>query len=78
MFYNKEKLNEFRKNQRKVDIEKFGIIIILILAYIFSGASLAIVIGIGSIIWLISDIQKSLSYQNLMTEKKIGIHDLES
>lgn len=78
MFYNNEKLNEFRKNQKKVDVEKFGITIIIILAYLFSGASLAIVIGVGSIVWLLSDIQKLLSYQNLMIEKKIGVHDLGS
>lgn len=78
MLYNNEKLNEFRKHQKKIDLEKFGIVIILILAYVSSGAGLAIVIGIGSIVWLLSDIQKLLSYQNLMTEKKIGLHDLES
>jgi hypothetical protein len=78
MFYNKEKLSEFKKSQKKTDIEKIGIIVILILSYVFSGPGLAIVIGIGSIVWLLSDILKSLSYQNLMTEKKIGIHDLES
>jgi len=77
MFYNNEKFNEFKKNQKKADIEKFGIIVILILAYLSSGAGLAVVIGICSIVWLLSDIQKSLSYQNLMTEKKIGIHDLK-
>jgi hypothetical protein len=78
MFYNNEKFNEFKKSQKKTDIEKFGIILVLILAYASSGTASAVVIGIGSIIWLLSDIKKSLSYQNLMTEKKIGIHDLKS
>lgn len=78
MFYNNEKFNEFKKSQKKTDIEKFGIILILILAYASSGTGSAVVIGIGSVIWLLSDIKKSLSYQNLMTEKKIGIHDLKS
>lgn len=78
MFYNNQKFDDFKRNQKKIDIEKFGSVLILVLAYAISGTGLAVVVGIGITTWLLSDIQKLLSYQNLMTEKKIGVHDLGS
>jgi hypothetical protein len=78
MFYNSQIFDEFKKSIKRANIERFGILVILILSYLTSGTGLAVVIGIGSIIWLLFEIQKLLSYQNLMTEKKIGIHDLGS
>jgi len=78
MFYNNQIFSEFNKSIKRANIERFGILIILALSYLTSGVGLAVVVGIGSIVWLLFDIQKLLQYQNLMTEKKIGVHDLGS
>jgi hypothetical protein len=78
MFYNNQIFSEFNKSIKRANIERFGILIILALSYLTSGVGLAVVVGIGSIVWLLFDIQKLLQYQSLMTEKKIGVHDLGS
>ncbi len=77
MFYNKVASQEYRRAQRRMSIEKvlapFGVA----LGYYYGDLSIAVVIGLGSIIYLLGEIQQLIHYGNFMTEKSIGLHDLQ-
>lgn len=78
MFFNKQMIEDYKKSQRKLDYEKFGIVIVTGLSYFFGSPTLAVIVCLISIVWLLSDIQKAINYQNLMKQKDIGLHDLNS
>lgn len=75
MFYNKQAMEDYKKQQRRMDIEKIGIFIAIGAAYFFGDVAVAFILSLLSIIWLLFDIQKLLNYQKFMKEKEIGLHD---
>ena len=75
MFYKKQAIEDFQKTYKKINIEQFGIVILVWIAYYFGDISIAIIISLVSIIWTLCEIQKLLNYQNLMKEKEISLHE---
>ena len=78
MFYNKEAMDSYKRAQRKINFEKLGSMIAVVAGYYFGGLPIACIVGIVSIIYCLSEIEKLLHYQNFMKEKEIGLHDLDS
>ncbi len=76
MFYKKQSMEDFKKAHRRMDFEKFGILIVIGAAYYLGDITLAFIFCLLSIVWSLFDIQKLLSYQNFMKEKEIGLQDL--
>ena len=78
MFYNEQAREDYRRTQRKIDLEKIGSIFVLGISYHYGGFSLAGLFGLMFVVYSLAEIQKSLNYQNFMKEKEIGVHDLGS
>jgi hypothetical protein len=76
MFYNEQARENYRRAQKKIDLEKIGSIFALGISYHYGGFSVAALLGLMFVVYSLSEIQKSLNYQNFMKEKEIGIHDL--
>ncbi len=77
MFYNEQAREDYRRAQKKIDLEKIGSIFALAISYHYGGFSVAGLIGLMFVVYSLSEIQKSLNYQNFMKEKEIGVHDLD-
>ena len=78
MFYNKQAREDYRRAQKKIDFEKIGSIFVLGISYYCGGFSLAGLLGLMFVVHSLCEMQKSISYQNFMKEKEIGVHDLDS
>ena len=77
MFYSKQAMEDYKKTHRRMDFEKFGVLIVIGAAYYFGDITLAFILCLLSVVWTLFDIQKLLSYQNFMKEKEIGVQDLD-
>lgn len=78
MPYNKQAMEDYKKTQRRIGFEKFGVLIVIWASYYFGDITLAVILCLLSIVWSLFDIQKLLSYQNFMKEKEISLHELDS
>ncbi len=78
MFYNKQAMEAYKKTHRRMDFEKFGILIVIGAAYYLGDITLAFILTLLSIVWTLFDIQKLLCYQNFMKEKEIGLHEQDT
>ncbi len=76
MFWNQQAREDYRRQQKKLDYEKFGMIVMAALIYHYGGPTLAIIFGLFSVAYALFEIQKLLNYQNFMKERQIGLHDI--
>ncbi len=76
MFWNQQAREDFRRQQKKLDYEKFAMIVMAALIYNYGGPTLAILFGLVSVAYSLFEIQKLLNYQNFMKERQIGLHDI--
>ena len=75
MFWNEQDREDYRRQQKKLNLEKMGLLFMGGLGYYFGGITLAILLGLYSVAYSLFEIQKQLNYQNFMKEKQIGLHD---
>ncbi len=78
MFYNQQTREDYRRAQKKIDLEKIGSIFLLGFSYYYGGFSLAGLLWLMLVVYSLSEVQKLLHYQNFMKEKEIGVHDLDN
>lgn len=77
MFYNKQAMDYYKRSQKKIDLQKIGSIVIVGVSYHFGGFPMACIVGLIVVIYVLSEIEKLLNYQNFMKEKEIGLYDLD-
>jgi hypothetical protein len=75
-FYDKDMMSDFKKSQKKTEFEKLLIPAVILAGYFFLGFEVAVVIGVAMICYALVEIKLLLSYQNFMTGKGIGLHDI--
>ena len=75
-FYDKDMMNDFKKSQKKTELEKLLVPALIVAVYYFLGFEAAVVIATAMICYSLVEIKLLLNYQNFMTGKSIGLHDL--
>lgn len=76
-FYNQGMLESYRSDKRGKVLAKVLFPIIVSATYAYSGWEPAALAGITYVAYLILDVSMLLSYQNLLIEKQVGLHDLD-
>ena len=75
-FYDKDMMNDLKKSQKKTELEKLLVPALIVAVYYFLGFEVAVVIATAMICYSLVEIKLLLNYQNFMTGKSIGLHDL--
>jgi hypothetical protein len=76
MFYNKDALNDYKADKRKLKYEQVGAVILIAAAYHWGSFELSVIAGLIVATYALIEIQGQLRYLSFMKEKEIGVHDL--
>ena len=75
MIFNKEAIKEMHLRNKKRRWERLGIVCLIGLFFYFGSPALAGLVGLCSVIYILSEIDANLGYANFLKEQEMGIHD---
>lgn len=75
-FYDKDMMKDFKKSQSNTNLEKLLLTVGIPTLYYFVGYEVAILVALAMVCYSLVEIKMLLHYQNFMTGKSIGLHDL--
>ena len=76
-FYNQGMLEAYRSEKRGKVIAKILLPLIVSGSYLYYGWEAAALVGLTFTVYQLLDISLLLSYQNLLLEKQVGLHDMD-